>query len=159
VTTNGKDVEEEEYSFIAGWTGTTTLEINLEVPQKIGNISTRRPSNTTLGNIPKRHPTIPQGHMFHCVHSGLICDSQKLETTQMSQDRRIDIENVGSFTQWDTTQLLRMRTSLYIFGFFVKGHVFMGVWFYFCVFHSIPLINLSVSVSIPCSFCHCYSVV
>jgi hypothetical protein len=32
--------------------------------------------------------------MFHCVHRDLICDSQKLETTQMSHDRRIDTENV-----------------------------------------------------------------
>jgi hypothetical protein len=30
-----------------------------------------------------------QGHMFHYVHSDLVCDSQKLETTQMSHDRRI----------------------------------------------------------------------
>jgi hypothetical protein len=42
-------------------TGTTTLEINLEVPQKIVNRSTWRPSNTTLGNIPKWCVTIPQG--------------------------------------------------------------------------------------------------
>ena len=37
---------------------------------------------------------MPQGHVFHYVHSGLICDSQKLETTQMSQDSRKDTENV-----------------------------------------------------------------
>jgi hypothetical protein len=36
---------------------------------------------TTLGNIPKRCPTMPQEHMFHYVHGDLICDSQKLETT------------------------------------------------------------------------------
>jgi len=51
-------------------------------------------SDTTLGNIPKRCSTIPQGHMFHYVHSNLICGSQKLETTQMSQDKRTDTENV-----------------------------------------------------------------
>jgi hypothetical protein len=62
-------------------TGTTALEINLEVPQKIGNRYTRRPSNITLGNITKRYPAMPQGHVFHYVHSSLICDSQKLETT------------------------------------------------------------------------------
>jgi hypothetical protein len=62
-------------------TGSTPLEINLEVPQKIGNRSTRRLNYTTLGNIPKRCPTVPQGHVFHYVHSGLICDSQKLKTT------------------------------------------------------------------------------
>jgi hypothetical protein len=44
--------------------------------------------------IPKRCPSMPQGDMFHYVHSGLICDSQKLETTHMSHDRRMDTENV-----------------------------------------------------------------
>jgi hypothetical protein len=72
----------------------TTLEINLEVPQKIGNRSTWRQSYTTLGNIPKRCPTMPQGQVFFYVHSGIICDSQKLEKTQMSLDRRMDTENV-----------------------------------------------------------------
>jgi hypothetical protein len=33
--------------------GKTTLEINLAVPQKIGNSSTQRPSYTTTGHIPK----------------------------------------------------------------------------------------------------------
>jgi len=27
---------------------------------------------------------MPQGYMFHYVHSDLICDNQKLSTTQMS---------------------------------------------------------------------------
>jgi hypothetical protein len=45
-------------------TGTTTLEINLEVTHKIGNRSTGRLSNKTLGNIPKRYPTRPQGPMI-----------------------------------------------------------------------------------------------
>jgi hypothetical protein len=40
-------------------TGATTLEINLEVPQRIGNGSTGRPRNNTLGNTQKMtcHPT------------------------------------------------------------------------------------------------------
>jgi hypothetical protein len=42
---------------------------------------------------------MPQGHVFHYVHSGLVCDSQKLETTQMSQDRRMDTENVVHYTK------------------------------------------------------------
>jgi hypothetical protein len=61
--------------------GTTTLEMNLEVPQKIGNGSTLRHSYTTLGNISKICSIMPQGNMFHYVHRGLICDSQKLEST------------------------------------------------------------------------------
>jgi hypothetical protein len=75
-------------------TGTTTLEIILEVRQKIGNRSTWRRSNTTLGNITKRFSTMPQGHTFHYAHSGIVCDSQNLETIQMSHNRRIDTENV-----------------------------------------------------------------
>ena len=56
-------------------TGTTTLEINLEFPQKIGK------SNR-------------EGHMFHYIHGGLISDSQKLESTQMTHKGRMDTENV-----------------------------------------------------------------
>jgi hypothetical protein len=37
---------------------------------------------------------MPQGYAFQYVHSGLICDNQKLETTQMSFITRIDTENV-----------------------------------------------------------------
>ena len=32
--------------------------------------------------------------MFHCVHSSLIYNSQKLERTQMSFNKGMDIENV-----------------------------------------------------------------
>jgi hypothetical protein len=62
-------------------TGSTTLQINLKVPQTIGNRSTWRPNYTTLGHITRRCPTRPQGHLFHSVHSSLVCDFQKLEIT------------------------------------------------------------------------------
>jgi hypothetical protein len=61
-------------------TGTTTLEINLGVPQKIESIS----SSTTPGHIPKRFSIIPQGYLFHYVHRSLNFKSQNLETIQMS---------------------------------------------------------------------------
>ena len=48
---------------------------------------------------------------------------------------------------------------LYIFGVFVKDQVTVSVWFYFWVFNSIPLISMSVSIPIPCSFYHCCSVI
>jgi hypothetical protein len=35
---------------------------------------------------------LPHRHMYHCVHSGLVCDSQKLKITQMPHDRRMDTE-------------------------------------------------------------------
>jgi hypothetical protein len=43
---------------------------------------------------------------------------------------------------------------LYIFGFLVKDQVSISGEFYFWVFNSIPLINLSVYVLIPCRFYH-----
>jgi hypothetical protein len=33
---------------------------------------------------------MPQGQEFHYVHSGFICDGQKLQTTQMSHNERMD---------------------------------------------------------------------
>jgi hypothetical protein len=33
---------------------------------------------------------MPQGYIFLYVHSGLICDSQKLEISHMSYERRMD---------------------------------------------------------------------
>jgi hypothetical protein len=67
-------------------TGTTTLEINLPIPQKIGNISTLKTQVYHSWYIPKRCPTIPEGHMLQDIH---ICKSQKLETTQMSHNGSI----------------------------------------------------------------------
>jgi hypothetical protein len=55
---------------------------------------TEDPAYTTLGNIPKRCPSIPQGHEFHYIHKGLISDSQKLEIIQISHDTRMDTQNV-----------------------------------------------------------------
>jgi hypothetical protein len=37
---------------------------------------------------------MPQGHVFHYAHSSLVCDSQKLETTQISLGIRMNTENV-----------------------------------------------------------------
>ena len=92
----GKNVEKEDHSSIAGGIANwyKTQELNLEVSQKIGNRSTARPSYNTIGHIPKRCPTLSQGHICHYVHGGLICDSQKVKTTQMLHNRRMDTENV-----------------------------------------------------------------
>jgi hypothetical protein len=48
---------------------------------------------------------------------------------------------------------------MYVFVFFVKDQASISVWIYFWVITSIPLINLSVSVPIPCSFYDYCSVV
>jgi len=75
-------------------TGTTILEISLEVPHKTGHWTTWGPSYTSLGNIPKRCSSIYQRHMLHYLHSSLVYNSQKLERTQMPFNRGMDTENV-----------------------------------------------------------------
>jgi hypothetical protein len=42
----------------------------------------------------QRCPTLPQRNMVHYVHSGLICDSQNLETTQIHHYGKMDTEIV-----------------------------------------------------------------
>jgi hypothetical protein len=81
-----------------------------EFLQKIGNKSTQRPSYSTLGDITKRCPTMPQENMIHYVHSSLICNNLKLETTQIFQMKNW-YRKYGSFKQWTTTQVLRTRTT------------------------------------------------
>jgi hypothetical protein len=46
---------------------------------------------------------------------------------------------------------------LHISGFCIKHHVSIGVWIY--VFNSIPLINMSAFMPVPCSFHYYNSVV
>ena len=59
-------------------------------------------------------------------------------------------------SQWEHYHLLKMLSvfPLYISGFFVKGQMSISVWVYFLDFNSILLINVSLSVPIPCSFYH-----
>ena len=57
----------------------TTLGIKLLSSQKTENSFTSRLSYTTPGYIPKRYPTIAQGHLFNYVHSSFFCSSLKLE--------------------------------------------------------------------------------
>ena len=99
-------------------TGTTTLEINLEVPQKIGNRSTRRPSYITLGRIPKDTPPCHRGTcsiMFIAALS-VIARSWKqprCPTTEGWVQQKDGYRKCGTFTQWSTTQLLRIWPALF----------------------------------------------
>jgi hypothetical protein len=75
-------VDEEEHSSIADcklvqplgnsiWKFLRILEIDL----------LEDPAIPLLGNIPKKCSTMSQGQLFYIVHSDLICDSHKMETT------------------------------------------------------------------------------
>jgi hypothetical protein len=48
---------------------------------------------------------------------------------------------------------------MYVFGNFVKNHMAVTPWFYFWVLNSIPLLNISVLVPVPCYFCYYGSVI
>jgi hypothetical protein len=41
---------------------------------------------------------------------------------------------------------------VYVFGSFVKDQMAVAAWFYFWVFCSVPLVFVSVYVSVPCCF-------
>ena len=84
-----KDLKKLEHSFIVG--GIANLYNDSGNQSGSGSSSTSRPSYTAPGHILKRCSTIPQGHD---VHSSLIRNIQKLETTQMSLNQRMDKENV-----------------------------------------------------------------
>ena len=64
------------------------------VPQKIGNQFTSGPGYITLEHIPKRCSALPQGHLLNYVHSNFVHNSQKLETTWMLLNQRMNKENV-----------------------------------------------------------------
>ena len=66
----------------------------MAVSQKTGDQCTSRPNIITLWHIPKECSIKSQENLFNYVHSSIICNSQKLEPTEMPLNQRIDKENV-----------------------------------------------------------------
>ena len=83
----GKDGKKEKHSSIAGGIANW---YNYSVNQSRG--SSENPTIPLLPYTQKIPKTMPEGHMFYYVHSGLISHSHKLEKTQMSHNR-MDTEN------------------------------------------------------------------
>jgi hypothetical protein len=61
--------------------------------RKLGIVLPEDADIPILGNTQK-YSNMEQGHMLHYIHRSLIYNSQKLERTQMSLNRRMDTENV-----------------------------------------------------------------
>jgi hypothetical protein len=97
-------VEQKKHSSIASGCGNLYNHIANQfgmVSQKIGNSSFSRCNYTTPMHISKRYTTIKHGHLLNYVHCGFICNSQRLETSLMSFNRRMDKENmVQVHTEW-----------------------------------------------------------
>jgi hypothetical protein len=89
---------------------TTTLELSLEVPQKIGHNTTRRSSNTAPGHIPRKVPT---GNKNTCstmfIAALFIIAGKNSDVPQQKNGYR----KYGTFTQWSTTQQLKTM-NLYL---------------------------------------------
>ena len=77
------------------------MENSMEVPQKTKN-GTTIPSNLTPGHISRENDNTKR-YMHPNVHCNTIYNSQDMEATQMSTDRRKDQEDVIR-VQWNITQ-------------------------------------------------------
>ena len=65
----------------------TTLEISMEVSQKIGSQPTSGSSSTTLGHIHKSCSITLQRHLFIHIHSSIVCTIQNLEQPTCSSTK------------------------------------------------------------------------
>ena len=91
-----EDVEEGKHSFIAGGSANLYNHVGSKFCcfLRKWNNCTLSPTSATPGHIGKRYSTIPQGHLLKYVHSSFIFKSQKLKTTQMSFNWRMNKKNV-----------------------------------------------------------------
>lgn len=66
-----------------------------EVSYKTKHVPTIRPSSCTLGHLSQRHENLhSHKNLPSNVQSSFICNSQKLETTQMSRSERMVSQRV-----------------------------------------------------------------
>ena len=68
--------------------GAATLENSMDVPQKVKNRTTPRPSNCTIRYLPKgdKHSDL-KGYMHPTVYGSSVHNSQTMERAQMSTNR------------------------------------------------------------------------
>ena len=78
----------------------------LQFLRKLDIVLPEDPAILLLGIYPKDSPIYNNDH----VHSILIYNSQKLEKSDVLQQRN-QYRKCGTFTQWSTTQLLEKMTS------------------------------------------------
>ena len=76
-------------------TGAATLENSMEVPQKIKNRITLRPSNCTTRHLSMGYRcAVSKGHMYPHVYNSTVNNSQSMERAQMSIDGWMDKKDV-----------------------------------------------------------------
>ena len=73
--------------------------------RKLKNRTTIWPSSPTPGHLSRENHD-SQRHMYSSVHCSTICNSQDMETTELSIDRGV-ARRSGTYTQWNITQPLK----------------------------------------------------
>ena len=113
----GKDVEKEKHSSIAGgiasWYNYSHWKSICRFLRKLEIVLPEDPAMPFLGIYTKDAPSYQRDTCSMVfIDSSLICNSQKLETTQIDVPQwKNRYRKCGTFTQWKTTQILSMRTS------------------------------------------------
>ena len=79
-------------------TGVATVEISMEIPQKIKNGSAIRPSDPTFGSIHEgTENTNSKEHKHPYVHCSVVYNHQDNEVAQMSISKLVDKKKYGTF--------------------------------------------------------------
>ena len=87
--------KKEPFYIVGGNVGETTMENNMEVPEKSKNRFTIWSSNPTPGHIPgKDRSSNSKRYMYPNVHGSTILNSQDMEAVWMSISRGMDKEDV-----------------------------------------------------------------
>jgi hypothetical protein len=87
--------------------GTTTLEISIVVPQKIGHGTNRGSHNTSPGHISEDVPTGKKDTCSTIFIAALFIIARSWKEQPDVPQQRNGYRKCGTFTQWSTTQLLK----------------------------------------------------
>jgi hypothetical protein len=104
----GKDVEKEKHSSTADGIAncTTTLEVSLEVPQKLDIILPEDPAIPLLGIHPEEVPTGNKNTCSTMFIAALFIIAEAGNNPDVPQKKN-GYRKYGTFIQWTTTQLLK----------------------------------------------------
>jgi hypothetical protein len=106
----GEDVEKEgHFSILVGLqAGTTTLEISLQFLRKLDIVLPEDPTIPPLGIYSEDVPTGKKDTCSTMFIAFLFILARSWIRTQMPLNRGMNTKKCGTFTQWSTTQLLKI---------------------------------------------------
>jgi hypothetical protein len=87
-------------------------KLNQDQINDLNSPITPKEIEAAITSLPTKKSPRPDGfslNFFNYVHSSIIRNSQKLETAQMSLNRKKGKGKCGSCTKWNTTQILKQK--------------------------------------------------